>query len=125
MSFDKGFLEMMPQTITYLAYSSISTDGFAAPTWTSTSAAKSVYGRVQAVRQDVRSVSTREIVTTTFKVLLAPWSQAGTSDTVTVTPLDKIILPTGFLGAGSCSPPIVKAYPVQDEDGHHHNEVWL
>jgi len=125
MSFDHGFLGMMPQSITYQAYSAISTDGYGAPTWTSTSGAKTVSCRIQAVRKDIRSTATREIVTTTFKVLMAPWSTSGTSDTITVTPLDKITLPSGFQVAGSCQPPIVQAYPVQDESGHHHNEVWL
>ena len=125
MAFERQFLAMMPQTISYQAYASISTDGYGAPSWVSTSGAKTVSCRIQAIRKDMRAASTREIVPTTFKVITAPFSSAGTSDTVTITPLDKITLPTGFLVAGSCSPPIVQAYPVQDEAGHHHNEVWL
>lgn len=125
MGYERQFFDMMPQTISYQAYSAISSGAYGEPTWASTSAAKTVYCRIQALRKDIRSVSTREIVPSTFKVILAPWSTAGTSDTVTVTPLDKITLPTGFLVAGSCSPPIIQAYPVQDESGHHHNEVWL
>lgn len=125
MSFDRDFLGMMPQTLTYQAYVSISTDGYGSLYYGSTSGAKSVLGRIQAVRTDIRSATSREVVPATFKLLLAPWSTAGTSDTVTVSPLDKITLPSGFLVAGSCAPPILKAYPVQDESGHHHNEVWL
>src|SRR5512139_1869619 len=102
MSFDHGFLGMMPQSVTYQAYASISTDGYAAPTWTSTSGAKTVRARIQAIRSDIRNAKTREIVGASFKLILAPFSTAGTSDAVTVTPLDKITLPTGFLVAGSC-----------------------
>jgi hypothetical protein len=124
MSFDRDFFDMMPALVAYQAYSGISTGGYGMPT-NSTSTGQTVRARIQAVREDVRELKTREIVGATFKVLMAPWSTAGTSDTVRVTPLDKIILPTGFLVAGSCSPPIVKAYPVDDEDGFHHNEVWI
>lgn len=122
MSLDREFLSMMPATVTYSPYSAISTDGYAAPSY---GTSKSVRARIQAVRKDVRSATTREIVGSNLKLLMAPWSTAGTSDTVTVTALDKVILPSGFLVAGSCSPPIITAYPVQDESGLHHNEVWL
>jgi hypothetical protein len=122
VSFDRGFLDMMPATVSYQRYSSISTDGYAGPSY---GTAKNVRARIQAVREDARSVTAREVRPAGFKVLMAPYSTAGTSDTVTVTALDKITLPSGFLVAGSCSPPIVRAYPCQDEDGLHHHEVWL
>lgn len=123
MGFDRDFFDMMPQSLTYYPYSSItSTDGYGARTY---GMAKTVKGRIQAVRSNVADAQRREVRPATFKVIMAPWSTSGTSDTVTISPLDKITLPTGFLVAGSCSPPIIKAYPVQDEDGHHHNEVWL
>ena len=119
------FLTMMPQTITYQAYVSLTTDGYAAPYHGTTSGAKSVRCRIQALRVDIRSATSREVAPSTFKILTAPWSTAGTSDTVTVSVLDKITLPSGFIVAGSCAPTILRAYPVQDESGHHHNEVWL
>ena len=122
MSFERDFLAFMPQSVTYHPYSSISTDGYASPSY---GTSKTVKARIQGVRADMRGVSSREIVGATFRVYMAPWSTSGTSDTVTVTALDKITLPTGFLVAGSCSPPIIKAYPCQDEEGHHHNEVWI
>ena len=130
MSFDRDFFDMMPQSLTYQAYVSISTDGYGSLYHGSTSGAKTVKGRIQAIRSDIRTTISRENVPTgvgiaTYKVIMAPWSTAGTSDTITVSPMDKITLPSGFLVAGSCSPPILKAYPVQDEDGHHHNEVWF
>ncbi len=122
MSFDRSFLDMMPATVSYQRYSSISTDGYATQQW---GTAKNVRARIQAIREDARTTNEREVRPAGFKVLMAPYSTAGTSDTVTVTALDRITLPTGFLVAGSCSPPIAQAYPVQDEDGLHHNEVWL
>jgi hypothetical protein len=125
VSFDRTLLDMMPATVTYQRYTGISTDGYATQTWSTGSGLKSVRARIQAVRANERTVPGREVKPEGFKVLMAPYSTAGTSDTVTVTALDKITLPAGFLVAGSCSPPIVRAYPCQDEDGLHHNEVWL
>lgn len=125
MAFEPTFLALMPQEVLYQPFGSISTDGYGAPTWATTGQAKTVRARIQAIRADTRTASSREITGASFKLVMAPYSTAGTSDSVTVTPLDKITLPTGFLVAGSCSPPIIRAYPVQDETGHHHNEVWI
>ena len=122
MSFDRDFLNMLPETVSYYPYSSISTDGYGAREYGD---ARSVKARIQAEREDVQSPTGREVVPTTFKLLMAPYSTAGTSDTVRVSVLDMIVLPTSFLVAGSSNPPIVKAYPVTDESGLHHNEVWL
>lgn len=122
MSFEREFLNDMPATVTYHPYSAISTDGYAAPTF---GTSKSVRARIQPIRANNRTTTEREVAGATFKVLMAPFSTAATSDTVTVTALDKITLPTGFQVAGSSAPPIVRAYPVQDESGLHHNEVWL
>ena len=122
MSFDKDILNMLPSEVTYYPYSSISSDGYGSRSY---GTAKTVAARIQAVREDVATKSGREVVPSTFKILMAPWSTSGTSDTVTISALDKIALPSGFVVAGSCSPPILKAYPVWDESGLHHNEVWL
>ncbi len=125
MSFDRQFLAMLPQSISYRAYVGTSSGGYGATDHGSTSTTKTVRARIQAVRADVRSLSSREVVGASFKLITAPWSTAGTSDAVSITALDKITLPAGFLVAGSCAPPIIRAYPVQDESGHHHNEVWI
>jgi hypothetical protein len=122
MSFDRDFFNMLPETVTYYPYSSMSTDGYGSRAYGD---ARSVKARIQAVREDARTVSSREVAGATFKLLMAPWSTSGTSDTVMVSVLDKLVLPSAFIVSGSSSPPIVKAYPVQDEDGLHHNEVWL
>jgi hypothetical protein len=123
MSFESEFLGMMPQSITYHPYSSISTAGYGGPSY---GTSKTVRCRIQAARANNRDLDSREIVGATFKVLTAPYSTSGTSDSVTITAMDKITLPTAFLVAGSCSPPIIRAYPVHDETtGVHHNEVWI
>ena len=123
MSFEAEFLDMMPATFTVRTFSAISTDGYATRTYTSTSG-QSVLGRVQPHRRLVRDNTGRE-VTTSFSLYLAPYSTAGTSDAVTVSVLDKLTLPAGFQVAGSCQPPIIAAYPCQDEVGLHHNEVLI
>lgn len=122
MSLDRDFLNMMPSEVTYYPYSSISSGGYGSRSY---GAAKTVVARIQAVRENVAGKDSRDVVPSTFKLLMAPWSTSGTSDTVTISVLDKIALPSGFIVAGSCSPPILKAYPVWDESGLHHNEVWL
>ncbi len=123
MSFDRAFFDMMPQSITYQAWTKTSTESYGTQIHSTDS--KTLRARIQASRTDVRSRDSREVVGATFKLIVAPYSTVSTSDAVTVTALDKITLPTGFLVAGSCSPPIVRAYPVEDESGLHHNEVWL
>ncbi len=123
MSFDAQWVDMLPQTIAYSAYVGNSTDGYGTNTHTTSS--KNVRCRIQAVRADIRSTITHEVAGASFKIITAPYSTVGTSDTITISVLDKIALPAGFVVSGSTQPPILRAYPVQDETGHHHNEVWL
>jgi hypothetical protein len=122
VSFERDFLEFMPFTLTYQAYAGISTGGYGVRTYSTDS--KSVRCRIEPLRRIVKDVQNREVATS-FRISTAPWSTAGTSDTVTMTALDKITLPSGFLVAGSCSPAIITAYPCQDEAGLHHNEVVI
>ena len=123
MTWGKDFLAMMPATCTLRTFSAISTDGYATRTYTSTSG-QSVRCRVQPHRTLIKDTNGREI-TTSFSLYLAPYSTAGTSDTVTISVLDKLTLPAGFQVAGSCEPPIMRAYPCQDEHGLYHNEVMV
>jgi hypothetical protein len=122
VSFERDFLAFMPFTLTYQAYSGISTDGYGARTYST--GTKSVRCRIEPHRQIVKDVQSRE-VTTSFRISTAPYSTVSSTDTVTITALDKITLPTGFLVAGSCSPQIISAYLCQDEAGLHHNEVVI
>jgi len=126
MSFERDFFEMMPETVSYRAYSSLSTDGYASKVYSpaATDTAKSVRARVEPHKTIVKDVNGREVVSS-IRVFLAPWSTAGTSDSINVGPSDLITLPSGFLLAGSSAPPIIAAYRTQDEGGMHHNEVLI
>ena len=121
MSFERDFLDMMPASVTYQAFASLSTDGYAVKTYGS---AKTVRARIQPHKKIVKDSNGRE-VSSSIQLYMAPWSTAGTSDSVSVGPSDLITLPSGFLVAGSSAPPIIAAYACQDESGAHHNEVLI
>ena len=125
MTLDKDFLDLMPNTITWEAFSSLSTDGYGAKTY---AAGQSLRCRIQQTRRLVRGLDGQEIVSTT--TLYAP-PTSTTSGAVVVNPYDRITLPSGFLVAGSSQPPIISVYRGQDEtagggaSSDHHIEVYL
>ena len=120
MSFDRGFLSMMPQTVTWAAFSSLSTDGNGTRTY---STGRSVKARVQQKRQLVRDLTGREVVSQTV-VYMAPFDTSDATIT-TIGPSDKLTLPSGFTATGSTAPRIISVDRVQDATGNHHFRVYL
>lgn len=120
MSFERDFLAWMNQTVTYNAYTGLSTDGYSARTYSTDS--RSIAARIEMVRRIVKGAEGRDAVSNTT-VLTPPYDTSSCSLAITVA--DKITLPSGFLASGSSTNPIIFVEPHYDEDGLHHFEVLL
>ena len=120
MAFEREFLDMFPQTVTWEPFSSYSTDGYGTRTF---STGRSVRARVQQKRTTVRDQQGRETVSNT-RVFLSPFV-SGTTTAVTIGPFDRLTLPAGFLSVGSSAPPIITVDRSQDDVGDHHFAVYL
>lgn len=111
----------MPQTVTLRKFGALSTDGFGARTASTT---YSVRARVEQERHLVRDVTGREVVSSTT-VYLAPYDSSTGQVAITVDVSDRVVLPSGFLVAGSSAPPIMAVERLQDDGGDHHIAVRL
>lgn len=121
MTFETQFLDFMPQTVSLRKFSALSTDGMGARTSATT---YSVRARVEQNRRLVRDASGREVVSTT-QVYLAPYDNSTGQTAIVVDVSDRIVLPSGFLVAGSSAPPIMSVERQQDDAGDHHIAVMV
>lgn len=120
MTFDRQFLDMMPQTVTVTAFSALSSDGLGAQSYSS---GRSVRARIEQKRKLVRDAGGREVTSETT-VYTPPYDTASTAALV-INPMDQLTLPSGFLVAGSSAPPIINVERGQDENAEYGFAVYL
>lgn len=106
MSFDSGFLELMPETVTVYARASASAYGVDSYSTSGTSVRARWVQRPGEVR-------TRDGNVVTYMSVL--WL----ASTGTIRPSAKIVLPD------NTAPPIALIERVPDEDGTHHHKVYF
>lgn len=123
MSFDAEFLSMFPQTVTWTPISGLSTDGYGVMTY-STSGTKTLQARIEQKRRLVRDAVGREVVSSTT-VFVPPYDNSTGQTAVVISVSDRITLPSGFLSAGSSTPPIIAVEREQDDVGDHHFAVYM
>ena len=106
MAFTDPLLDMMPQTLTHAAWSGMSTDGYATPTYsTDTSAYRC---RVTSKQRLVRTFDgTEELAVTS----------AAVASTSTFSALDKFTLPDGT------APVLLSVETFRDESGVTHSKL--
>lgn len=106
MAWTDAFLTMLPQTLTYAAWSGMSTDGYAVPTYSTDTTAYRC--RVTSKQRLVRTFDgTDELAVTTVAV----------ASTSTFSALDLFTLPDGS------APPLLSVETFRDESGITHSKL--
>lgn len=119
MTFDRDFLEFMDDTITVEALTTaLSTDGYAVRSY---GAASSMKARIEQKRRLVKDAAGREIVSNTT-VYVPPYDSSTSQTTVAISASDRITLSTGYVPR---TPPIIYVERHNDDDGRHHQVVYL
>lgn len=106
MSWDRGFLQMLPHTITVSTQASLGVGG-------------GVTYSTSASTYRARVVNTNKFVHDSRGQGAAVMYEAWIASTGILAPTSKYTLPDGS------TPPVVRISVMPDEDGHHHTHIWF